>query len=110
MSYAGWGIPDIADIDKERLTANSIESMRALAKNAEDMGILYAVEAVNRFEGVVLNTATEAVNYVKEVDSKNVGVLLDTYHMNIEEFSIGDAIRTGMGAYGTRMPKLRQAG
>ena len=94
VSYAGWGVPAIADINKERLTDNSVTCMRKLTKTAEQLGILYAVEAVNRFEGVVLNTAKEAVDYVNMVDSKNIGVLLDTYHMNIEEFSIGDAIRT----------------
>lgn len=94
VSYAGWGIPAIADINKERLTQNSVWCMRELTKTAEQMGIIYAVEAVNRFEGVVLNTAQEAVDYVNMVGSKNMGVLLDTYHMNIEEFSIGDAIRT----------------
>lgn len=94
VSYAGWGVPDIADVNKERLAQNSIESMRKLSKTAEELDIVYGVEAVNRFEGVVLNTAEEAVKYVEAVGSKNVGVLLDTYHMNIEEFSIGDAIRT----------------
>ncbi len=94
VSYAGWGVPNISDIDKKRLTKNSIACMKQLAKTAEELGITYAVEAVNRFEGVVLNTAQEAVDYVKEVNSPAVGVLLDTYHMNIEEFSIGDAIRT----------------
>lgn len=94
VSYAGWGVPNISHIDKDRLTKNSIESMKKLAKKAEELQITYAVEAVNRFEGVVLNTAQEALDYVKEVDSPAVGVLLDTYHMNIEEFSIGNAIRT----------------
>ncbi len=94
VSYAGWGVPAISDIDKKRLTQNSIQSMKRLAKVAEKLNITYAVEAVNRFEGVVLNTAEEAVAYVNEVGSPAVGVLLDTYHMNIEEFSIGDAIRT----------------
>lgn len=94
VSYAGWGVPENPDIDKKRLTENSISSMRKLTKIAEVLDILYAVEAVNRFEGVVLNTAEEALRYVNAVDSKNIGILLDTYHMNIEEFSIGDAIRT----------------
>lgn len=94
VSYAGWGIPNIPNINKERLTQNSVVCMRKLTKIAEQLDIIYAVEAVNRFEGVVLNTAKEAVNYVDMVGSRNIGVLLDTYHMNIEEFSIGDAIRT----------------
>lgn len=94
VSYAGWGVPDLAVIDKKQLTENSLRSMRELAKVAKDLGITYAVEAVNRFEGVVLNTAAEAVAYVEELGCDNVGVLLDTYHMNIEEFNLGDAIRT----------------
>lgn len=94
VSYAGWGIPSTETICKEELTHNSINSMKIISKIAEDLGITYGVEAVNRFEGVVLNTAKEAVDYVKAVDSPNVGVLLDTYHMNIEEASIRDAILT----------------
>ena len=39
-------------------------------------------------------SSKEALDYVNAVDSKNIGILLDTYHMNIEEFSIGNAIRT----------------
>ena len=93
VSYAAWGVPE-GEIDKKKRTANSIDSMKKLANVAGSLGIQYAVEVVNRFEGVVLNTAKEAVEYVKAVDSPNVGILLDTYHMNIEEPSIGDAIRT----------------
>ncbi len=93
VSYAGWGVPD-GDFDVKKLRENSINSMKELVKTAEEYDITYAVEAVNRFEGVVLNTAKQAVEYVKEVGSANMGVLLDTYHMNIEENNIGDAIRT----------------
>ena len=94
VSYAGWGVPSNPDIDKKRLAQNSIDSMKKLMKTAEQLDVFYAVEAVNRFEGVVLNTAKEAVDYVDAVGSKNIGILLDTYHMNIEEASIGNAIRT----------------
>lgn len=94
VSYAGWGVPAAPSFSKEELTDNSIRSMKVISKIAEDLGILYGVEAVNRFEGVVLNTAEEAVRYVKAVDSPNVGVLLDTYHMNIEENSFREAILT----------------
>ena len=92
VSYAGWGVPDVVDV--ERATENSIKNMKILSKKAEEYGITYGIEAVNRFEGVVINTAKQARAYVDRVGSKNVGVLLDTYHMNIEEDSIADAIRT----------------
>ena len=92
VSYAGWGVP-AGEVTREKLFENSILSMKELVKKAEEYDITYAVEAVNRFEGVVLNTAEQAVEYVNAVGSKNIGILLDTYHMNIEENNIGDAIR-----------------
>ena len=93
VSYAGWGVPANTNFDREELTQNSVESMKVLIKQAEASGITYGIEAVNRFEGVIVNTAEDAVRYVEMVDSPNVGVLLDTYHMNIEENNMGDAIR-----------------
>jgi len=93
VSYAGWGSPNYVVNDKTELRNRSVESMREIVKTAENYGVIYCVEAVNRFEGAIINTAKEALEYVGMVDSKNIGVLLDTYHMNIEEDSIGDAIR-----------------
>ena len=49
---------------------------------------------LNRFENHVLNTAEEGVAFVREIDKPNVKVMLDTFHMNIEEDSFADAIRT----------------
>lgn len=93
VSYAGWGSPSYILNDKRPLVENSLDSMRKIIKTAEDCGVTYCVEAVNRYEGCIINTAREALDYCDEVDSPNIGVLLDTYHMNIEENSIGDAIR-----------------
>ena len=93
VSYAGWGSPSYILNDKRPLVENSLESMRQIIKTAEDCGVTYCVEAVNRYEGCIINTAREALAYCDEIDSPNIGVLLDTYHMNIEESSIGDAIR-----------------
>ncbi|MBE7024755.1 MAG: sugar phosphate isomerase/epimerase [Ruminococcaceae bacterium] len=93
VSYAGWGTPNYVLNDKRPLLENSLKSMREIIKVAEECGVTYCVEAVNRFEGCLINTAQEALDYAAEIDSPNIGVLLDTYHMNIEENSIGDAIR-----------------
>ena len=93
VSYAGWGSPNYIVDDKTALTERSKASMREIVKTAEDYGVTYCVEAVNRFEGCIINTAREALDYVNDIDSPNIGVLLDSYHMNIEEVSIGDAIR-----------------
>ncbi len=93
VSYAGWGTPDNFVGDKRPYWEQSIKSMKEIIKVAEECGVTYCVEAVNRFETCLINTAKEALDYVSEIDSKNIGVLLDTYHMNIEENNIGDAIR-----------------
>lgn len=93
VSYAGWGTPNVIMDDKRPYWNQSVKSMKEIIKTAESCGVTYCVEAVNRFETCIINTAAEALAYVEEIDSPNIGVLLDTYHMNIEESSIGDAIR-----------------
>ena len=93
VSYAGWGTPGVVMDDKGAYLSQSIKSMREIIKTAEDCGVTYCVEAVNRFETCIINTAREALDYIAEIDSPNIGVLLDTYHMNIEESNKGDAIR-----------------
>ncbi|MFV0364794.1 MAG: sugar phosphate isomerase/epimerase family protein [Suipraeoptans sp.] len=98
VSYEGWGSPSIIIDNKDKRRDYSVNCMKEISKTAADYGVTYCVEAVNRFEGTVINTAEEAVDYVKRVDSKNVGILLDTFHMTIEENDMGDAIRTA-GSY-----------
>jgi Sugar phosphate isomerases/epimerases len=93
VTYAGWGSPNYIVDDKSPILERSVDSMKKVVKTAEDYGVTYCFEAVNRFEACLINTAEEAVDYVLRVDSKNVGILLDTYHMNIEENNLGDAIR-----------------
>lgn len=92
VSYAGWGTPNVVMESKAPYLEQSIKSMREIIKTAEDCGVTYCVEAVNRFETCIINTAKEAVSYVEEIGSPNIGVLLDTYHMNIEEKSFKEAI------------------
>ena len=93
VSYAGWGTPGVVMNDKTPYWNQSVKSMKEIIKTAEACGVTYCVEAVNRFETCIINTAAEALAYIEEIDSPNIGVLLDTYHMNIEENNIGDAIR-----------------
>lgn len=95
VTYAGWGVPDyfVDEKEKEALFARSVDSMQKVMKVAEKEGVTVCCEAVNRFESPLINTAAEAIKYADAVNSPNIGIHLDTYHMNIEENSIGDAIR-----------------
>jgi len=79
---------------KQQAWSWSVESMKEAVKKAEDTGLTYNVEVVNRFEQFILNTAEEAVSYVHQVGSPSLRILLDTYHMNIEEDSFEGALRT----------------
>ena len=93
--YGSWPatLPE-DETDKTPYRSRSIESMKEAIKAAEDNNVFFNVEVVNRFEQYLLNTAEEAVEYVEEVGSPNIKILLDTFHMNIEEDTISDAIHT----------------
>jgi len=92
VMYSYWP-NEFDDLDKAAIWARGVESVKVLGSVAEDLGIDFCLEVVNRFETNILNTAEEAVQYCKDVDRKNVKILLDTFHMNIEEDNIADAIR-----------------
>ncbi|MDR2629640.1 MAG: sugar phosphate isomerase/epimerase [Spirochaetaceae bacterium] len=78
---------------KEPMLQQSLKSMRELAPFALDHQVVLNVEVINRFEQFLINTCAEAVAYVEEINSPACNILLDTFHMNIEEDSLGDAIR-----------------
>lgn len=80
-------------VDKSAEWKQSIASVKEIMKSAEEKGITFAVEVVNRYESSLVNTAEEAMEYIDRVGSANCAVLLDTYHMNIEEDSFEKAIR-----------------
>ncbi|MFJ3473131.1 sugar phosphate isomerase/epimerase family protein [Microbacterium maritypicum] len=73
----------------EPVTAEGLASSKAaiarVADHAAERGVSVALEVVNRYETNVLNTARQALEYVAEVDRPNLGIHIDTYHMNIEE-------------------------
>lgn len=71
----------------------SIEVVRRVAEKAQASGITLGMEVVNRYESNVLNTARQAIAYVKKVEMPNVKLHLDCYHMNIEEADSAEAIR-----------------
>jgi D-psicose/D-tagatose/L-ribulose 3-epimerase len=70
-----------------------VKSLREIAKTAETQGVTLALEPLNRFETDFLNLSEQAVRMSENVGSPAVGILLDTFHMGIEEKSQGAAIR-----------------
>jgi D-psicose/D-tagatose/L-ribulose 3-epimerase len=79
---------------RKRDLARCARNLKEVARYAEDKGITLAVEPLNRFETSFINLAEQAVELVRMVDSPRVGVMIDTFHANIEEKSVGKAIET----------------
>jgi sugar phosphate isomerase/epimerase len=64
-----------------------IETLRDAAEYAQARSIRIALEALNRYEGDIINNHIEGLAFLEEVNHPAVGLLLDTYHVNIEEAS-----------------------
>ena len=95
VTYCGWGVPNhfVDKTEKEDMFCRSVESMKEVMKVAEKEGVTVCCEAVNRFESPLINTAAEAIKFADMVDSKYIGIHLDTFHMNVEENDPAEAIK-----------------
>ncbi|TWU23667.1 sugar phosphate isomerase/epimerase family protein [Bythopirellula polymerisocia] len=71
-----------------------VESMREVADHAGKVNVLLAVEALNRFECYFVNCMTDLTRFVAEVNHPSCKLMYDTFHSNIEEKQIENAIRT----------------
>ena len=71
----------------------AVEGLREVADYAGERGLVLALEPLNRFENDMLNTVAQGLDLCDAVGMDNVGLLLDTFHMNIEEKHIGEALR-----------------
>ncbi|MAV48034.1 MAG: sugar phosphate isomerase/epimerase [Alphaproteobacteria bacterium TMED89] len=88
--FAPWGQFDPAR-KSERL-ARSARALAAVHDRLDGEGVTLGLEALNRFETDLLNTAEEACALARAAGSDRVGVLLDTFHLNIEEKDMAQAI------------------
>lgn len=70
----------------------AVESLKEVYAHAQKEGIRIALEPLNRFETNFLNRADQAVLLAEEVGS-DCGVCLDTFHLNIEEADMIEAIK-----------------
>lgn len=69
-------------------------SLKSLEKSSRQLRDIYAViEPLNRYESAIISTASEAMNLIRRLDLDRFGILLDTFHMNIEEKDPVDTIK-----------------
>jgi sugar phosphate isomerase/epimerase len=70
-----------------------LECFRVCAAAAGGSGVRIAIEPINRYETSLINNVREGLSFLDKVKADNLGLLLDTFHMNIEEPVIEESIR-----------------
>ena len=89
--------------ERRKAIARLRESLRPLADHAGERGIRLGLEPLNRYETSLVNTVDQALEAIDGLPPETVGLNLDTYHQNIEEKNIGQALR----AAGERLMHLQ---
>lgn len=88
-----------------RAVGDNLQSLKVLAdilwnasEHALKRGVRIALEPLNHYEGDLLNTAAQTLDFLQGVNHPSIGILLDTYHVNIEESSWTEPYRQVMSA------------
>lgn len=93
--YSKWlAMPEgvLTRDEKSRMWDRAVSSLRTLCSFAAPLGIDICIEVVNRFEAYMINTAEDGLLFASDVGYPNLKLLLDTFHMNIEEDCSADAL------------------
>jgi sugar phosphate isomerase/epimerase len=81
------------EVDPKTADEWMFEGFNRCCRRASDEGVRIAFEPINRYETSLLNGVDEGLEIIAEVGGDNLGMLLDTFHMNIEEPSIEKSIQ-----------------
>lgn len=77
-----------------------VNALKECSSAAMPHGIRLALEPINRYETTLINTASDGMKLIEDVGASNFGLLLDTFHMNIEEPDIeGSMLTCGQHIY-----------
>ena len=90
--HAAWGISNTMGKEKEDKFKNSSNSIKKISSLLTEKNIKLGIEPLNRYESDFINTVDEGLRLCELIDHPNVGLLLDVYHMNIEEKNMCQSI------------------
>ena len=79
-------------VQKTQALAWVREALLECAAGAEDKNVGIVIEPINRYETDLLNTVPETLDFIEQLGSSCAALLIDTFHMNIEEASIFESI------------------
>lgn len=80
-------------VDQSQAEAWLCEALQECSQAASPSGVRLALEPINRYETTLVNNVNQGMDLIGKVGAPNFGLLLDTFHMNIEEASIEESIR-----------------
>jgi sugar phosphate isomerase/epimerase len=70
-----------------------VDALRQSCTAAQAQGVRIALEPICRYETTLINNTADGLELLERVGAENMGLILDTFHMNIEEPVIEDSIR-----------------
>jgi sugar phosphate isomerase/epimerase len=82
--------------NRESSLSELAQALRRAGDRAAEAGVGIALEPLNRFEGDLVNNVAQGLEFLKEIDHPAVGLLVDTFHVNIEESSWTEPFRQAM--------------
>jgi len=80
-------------VDREQAMSWLVEALGECCLAASQQGVRLALEPLNHNETALINTVPQGMELIDQVGADNFGLLLDTYHMNVEEANIQASIR-----------------
>ena len=78
--------------ERKEQYSRAVERLHRFCAAAAERDVTLLVEPLNRYESNFVNTVTDAIALLDDADSPNLGIVLDTFHMNIEERSIHESV------------------
>ncbi|MFD1141793.1 TIM barrel protein [Larkinella insperata] len=106
---AGFGAPAIIGsmqgnavpgVEREQALAWLADGLNILGKQAHEQGVTLIYEPLNRYETNLINRLEDGVTLLKSLETQGVKLLADLFHMNIEETSLADSIRSAGSSIG----------
>jgi len=80
-------------VSQDQALAWVVEALQECSAAAAPHGVRLALEPINRYETSLINNVADGLDLIERVAADNFGLLLDTFHMNIEDASIEGSIR-----------------
>jgi sugar phosphate isomerase/epimerase len=87
-----WNHEMIPNKEKKKLLKKSVSILSELTSFSKDFGVYLLLEPLNRYSTPFCNNAADAIYVTTTLNNDYFSILLDTYHMNIEETDFSDSI------------------